>query len=280
MGRNLMSLVLGLVVIFASVNVFGQDPAGTESTVRDRAYDVDRTSERKVIGYEHLRESDVFFEKRMWRVIDVNEKMNKCFIYPDNLFIDVILDAAYEGILTAYGTVDDEFTTPMTVQEVKDYGRGGDTQLVIDPITLEERYEIFQRELNRDNIQAYRIKEDWIFDKQLSSMYVRIIGIAPIESKYDENGNFIADVPMFWIYYPHLRNVIINKETFNPYNDAQLISWDDVFEMRLFSSYIMQESNVYKRRIKDYAGSGIDALLEHDRIRQELFEKEHDLWSY
>ena len=123
------------------------------------------------------------------------------------------------------------------------------------------------------------MKEDWIFDKQLSSMYVRIIGLAPIMKKYDENGNFMADIVMFWTYYPDLRNILINEEVFNPLNDSQLISWDDLFEMRLFSSHIIKESNVWDRRIQDYA-SGIDALFEHDRIRQEVFEFEHDLWSF
>lgn len=276
----------GLIIVLllsASIVMFAQGGGASltgEPTVRDRAYDVVRTTSRQIIAYTHLREADVFYEKRIWRVINVNEKMNKPFIYPERKFIDILLDNAYEGVISAYGTGDDQFTTALTLEEVKNYGRGADTQLVIDPITLEERYEIFERELNRENIRSYRVKEDWIFDKQQSTLYVRILGVAPIESRYDENGNFIADVPMFWFYYPHLRNILVNEEVFNPMNDAQLIAWDDLFEMRLFSSYIMQESNVYGRRIKDYAGSGIDALLEHDRIRQEMFEKEHDLWSY
>ena len=272
------SLVFGVLLSLFSVS-FTQVSAQEQPTVRDRAYDVERTTHRQVIPYAHLREADVFYEKRIWRVISVGEKMNKPFIYPERKFIDIILEAAYEGIISAYSTTDDQFTTSLSLEEVKNYGRGADTQLVIDPITLEERYEIFERELNRDNIRSYRVKEDWIFDKQLGTMYVRILGIAPIESRYDENGNLIADVPMFWFYYPHLRNVLVSEEVFNPLNDAQLISWDDLFEMRLFASYIMQESNVYQRRVKDYS-AGIDALLEHDRIRQELFEKEHDLWSF
>jgi hypothetical protein len=88
---------------------------------------------------------------------------------------------------------------------------------------------------------------------------------------------------MFWIYYPTLRNFLVNEEVYNPLtgigNDAQKISWDDIFEMRYFTSTIIKRSNVYDRRIEDYY-TGIDALLEHDKFRQELFEWEHDLWSY
>jgi len=249
-----------------------------ESSVRDRAYDVERTAQRKVIPYEHLREADVFYEKRMWREINVHEKMNKPFVYGQEFFIEILLDAAYEGVIGAYDILDDEFTTLMSLEQVKSIGNSKDTMLVTDAITLEEKYEVVEKNLNRDHIKKYRIKEDWIFDKQLSSLYVRILGIAPILAKYDENGNYIADILMFWVYYPELRRILVNKEVFNPLNDSQLLSWDDIFELRLFSSKITKESNVWDRRISDYA-TGVDAMLEHDRVRQDLFEYEHDLWS-
>tara|TARA_B100000683_G_scaffold243936_1_gene253741 strand:- start:33 stop:863 length:831 start_codon:yes stop_codon:yes gene_type:complete len=264
--------------VFVLTGILNAQETTEESSVRDRAYDVERSAQRKVIPYEHLREADVFYEKRMWREINVNEKMNKPFVYPQEFFIEIVLDAAYEGIIGAYDILDDEFTTLMALEQVKGIGNSTDTMLVTDPITLEEKYEVIEKKLNREHIKKYRIKEDWIFDKQLSSLYVRILGIAPILAKYDENGNYIADILMFWIYYPELRKILVNKEVFNPMNDSQLLSWDDIFEMRLFSSKITKVSNVWDRRISDYA-TGVDAMLEHDRVRQELFEYEHDLWS-
>tara|TARA_Y100001954_G_scaffold15391_1_gene14501 strand:- start:223 stop:1053 length:831 start_codon:yes stop_codon:yes gene_type:complete len=263
---------------FVFTGILNAQETTEESSVRDRAYDVERSAQRKVIPYEHLREADVFYEKRMWREINVHEKMNKPFVYPQEFFIEIVLDAAYEGIIGAYDILDDEFTTLMALEQVKGIGNSTDTMLVTDPITLEEKYEVIEKKLNREHIKKYRIKEDWIFDKQLSSLYVRILGIAPILAKYDENGNYIADILMFWIYYPELRKILVNKEVFNPMNDSQLLSWDDIFEMRLFSSKITKVSNVWDRRISDYA-TGVDAMLEHDRVRQELFEYEHDLWS-
>ena len=62
-------------------------------------------------------------------------------------------------------------------------------------------------------------------------------------------------------------------------NDASPITWEDLFEMRFFSSYIFKESNVHDRRIEDYL-TGVDQLLEADKIKQEIFNYEHDLWSY
>jgi hypothetical protein len=69
-------------------------------------------------------------------------------------------------------------------------------------------------------------------------MQVRIMGIAPLY--HDEDANI--DVPLFWIYYPGVRSVLARNEAFNPKNDAQRMSWDDVFEERLFSSVIIKES--------------------------------------
>ena len=57
------------------------------------------------------------------------------------------------------------------------------------------------------------------------------------------------------------------------------LSWDDVFVSRMFQSYIYKESNVYDRAINEYA-SGKDIQLESDRIKQSIFEYEHDLWDY
>jgi gliding motility associated protien GldN len=84
---------------------------------------------------------------------------------------------------------------------------------------------------------------------------------------------------MFWAYYPELRDVLARKTTFNPLNDAARMSWEDIFEMRYFSSYIYKESNVYDRRIEDYM-TGVDILLEADKIKNEIFNFEHDLWSF
>ena len=105
------------------------------------------------------------------------------------------------------------------------------------------------------------------------------MGIAPLKEVYDDNDNFLYEQPLFWAYYPYMRDLLARKETFNPFNDAIRMSWEDIFEMRYFSSYISKESNVYDRRIKDYK-SGLDILVEADNIKEEILNFEHDLWTY
>jgi hypothetical protein len=63
-------------------------------------------------------------------------------------------------------------------------------------------------------------------------------------------------------------------------NDAQRISFDDLFMQRRFGSTITGESNVYNDRpISDYQ-IGKFTLFEAERIKTELFNFEHDLWEY
>ena len=110
-------------------------------------------------------------------------------------------------------------------------------------------------------------------------MQGRILGIAPLLDITDDNGNFLYEQPMFWVYYPEARQVLARERVFTYGNDAAPLSWEDLLEMRFFSSYIYKESNVFNRRLQEYL-SGIDLLLEADRIKQEIFNFEQDLWSY
>jgi gliding motility associated protien GldN len=263
----------------------GSQPQVNESgevkppTPRDGIYDRDIIQDRLILPYDHIREADVFWEKRIWRVLDVREKMNKPFVYPKAPFINILLDAADRGDITLYSTIDDEFTNSLTVDEVNSIGGTVDTIITFDPETFEEVIEVVTNDLNWEDIKRFRIKEVWFFDEETSTLQVRILGIAPLQEKYDDNGNFLYEFPMFWAYYPELREVLARHESFNPLNDAMRMSWEDIFEMRFFASYIMKESNVYDRRIRDYK-AGLDILLEADKIHNEIFNFEHDLWVY
>jgi gliding motility associated protien GldN len=130
-----------------------------------------------------------------------------------------------------------------------------------------------------DDIRRYRLKEDWIFDKQRSCMDIRIIGIAPLKANRGEDGEIRGYSPLFWLYFPELRYILANQPAFNPWNDGEQRSFDNLFRTRRFSSTIVKASNVYDRNIAEYK-TGIDGVLESERIKQELFVFEHDLWHY
>jgi len=267
-------IIFAVALLYAG-GVFAQEPL-------DGAYVKTTTKEKDVIPYDYIREADVFWAKRIWRMIDVREKMNLPFKYPQQPLIQILHTAAKNGELTVYdpAVVDaDQFKQVMSVEDVKKLGTRVDTVMQVNPVTLEEEQVIQKNDLTWDKVVKYRVKEDWFFDEETSTMMVRIIGVAPIMEDYDASGNYRGDMTMYWIYYPDLRPILAKYEVFNPRNDAQRLSWEDLFEARLFESYIYKESNVYDRNIQEYA-TGMDALLESDRIKYDLFTFEHDLWDY
>ena len=237
------------------------------------------TDEKPVLPYDDIREADIFWEKRIWRVIDTREKMNQPFMYPERPFSTILLEAATNGDITVYSTEDDKFSYPLTPEDVAAKTSSIDTISVFDPDTYEEKIEVVRNDLNPEDIKRFRVKEIWFFDEESSTMQVRILGIAPLRDVLDENGNFQYEDPMFWVYYPEAREVLARERVFNINNDASPTTWEDILEMRYFSSYIWKQSNVQDRRLQDYL-TGVDLLLEGEKIKQEIFNFEQDLWSY
>ncbi len=132
--------------------------------------------------------------------------------------------------------------------------------------------------LSKDIVQ-YKLKEDWFFDKERSVMERRVIGIAPVVYQLDNNGNITGLRELFWLYFPECRYIFQNFFLKNRHNDAQLMSLDDLFWKRMFQSFIVKESNIYNRSIDGYK-AGVDALLESEKIKEQISNMEHDLWSF
>jgi gliding motility associated protien GldN len=132
--------------------------------------------------------------------------------------------------------------------------------------------------LSKDIIQ-YRMKEDWFFDKERSVLDVRIIAIAPIVYETDAKGQITGMKELFWLYFPHCRFVLNNYFVYNDQNDAQWMSFDDLFWKRRFTCTIYKESNVYDRKVESYK-NGVDALFEAEKVKEEIRTIEHDVWSF
>jgi gliding motility associated protien GldN len=241
----------------------------------------------KVTPYANLRESDVVYSRRVWREIDLREKMNQYMISPKGRLLDVLMDAIANGELTAYDPTPtkedpdgDEFSVPLSPEKARAKMADSTVVTVLDKNGDKTGSKIVAGEFNPDSVVKFRIKEDWIFDKQRSVEEVRIVGIAPLIKQKVSGANLEFDYqPAFWIYFPAARQVLVTKEVVNHNNDATGLSFDDVFTKRLFASYIVKQSNDKDERIKDYA-VGIDRLYESDRIKKSLMDWELNLWQY
>ncbi len=236
--------------------------------------------ERRVLPYQPVRESDIMWQRWVWRVLDIREKMNLAFAYPEEPFFKIVSDAAAKGDLPVYSTEDDKFTKRLSTEDVLNMLSKTDTIVTFDPETYEEKVQVVRNQINFEDVKRFRIKETWFFDRETSTMQVRILGIAPLIDVKDNNGNFRYESPMFWVYYPQARELFARHRVFaNGENLNATISWEDLFEMRYFASYIYKGSNVHDRRLDEYL-TGVDLLLESEKIKNEIFNFEHDLWQY
>lgn len=173
----------------------------------------------------YVREADVMWSKRIWRVIDLREKMNLPIYYPEeptvclmSLF-DVLKCALLNNDLQAFSNpiFDDEFTSPMTKDEVTKLLVSWDSTHQSEDVNNpgEYIYVPLKTEIKAANIRQYWIKEDWYFDKQRSVMEAKIVGICPLAEKISESGEVIGVKPLFWIYFPDARPFLAKAQVFN-----------------------------------------------------------------
>ena len=240
--------------------------------------------ENTVLPYEPIREADIAWQKKVWRVLDTREKMNLPFRYPEKPLFNVFREMIENGDITVFE--DEKFTTALTPEEVEKSLNRVDTSVIFDYDTYEEKVQVVKSEISWEDINRFRVKEIWFFDEESSRLRVRILGIAPERDVYDdETQEFKYSLPLFWIYYPEARNLLSKHRIFNENNDMAPTTWAALFESRFFSIVIYKSSNVLDLRVKDMfdaskENSNIDILLESKKIKAELFNFEHDFWTY
>lgn len=276
-----LTILLGLALGFTNT-------ATAQQEVLDGIYVREHAPAKRVIPYTPLREADVMWLKRIWRVMDLREKINHPLYFPTEKIMDrqSMTQLVYESVInpdapatiTPYDVLDDEFTVRLTVAEVEQKTTKVDTEFVEDefgdlkPLPIKE-------EFAPHAVKRYRMKEEWFFDNQKSVLEPRIIGMCPVQEKFDEMGEYKGEMPLFWIYFPEARVAFSTVPVYNPKNDAERRTLEDIFWKRKFSSYVIKETNVYDRKIDTYK-QDLDLLLESKRIEHEIFQFEQDLWEY
>ncbi|HKK61296.1 MAG TPA: gliding motility protein GldN [Bacteroidales bacterium] len=291
---------LFLIVFAAGIigSVYGQQPntsmapgtAGTTPASTPEIKDVyereNIVPEKKPIPYPHIREADVMWAKDIWRMIDLRQRMNYPLRFPEvepienrySLYLLLMEGIRSEEITPyAFNDFNNPFSEPTSVKEVYNV-IGCDT-------IFDANGGVLSIDTRGTTVKGFYLKEKWYFDKQNSEMKVRITALAPliITPKFDNNGQPLPGVNRiipFFVYFPQCRDSFATHAAYNPNNDAQTLSFDDLFIQRRFASTIAGESNEFGNRfIVDYT-TGQDALLEAERIKNDLFIMEHDLWEY
>lgn len=270
-------------------------PPIKKSLRNDNAIDRQLVKDRLPLAYEHIREDDAVYMHRVWREIDVHEKMNLPFVYKaegdlgNQRFIYILLNSIKNDSITAFAPSDDRFTTPLSWKEIIEKLVGVPRTIQIPDMVKDPDGSLgymkdttIVDEFNPDKVEKFWVKEDWIFDKESSRMHVRILGIAPLKTITNEDGSYRDVTPLFWVYYPDLRPIFAKHEVYNGRNYGARMSWEELFESRMFASRIIKSTinNPNDEFVKQYVKDPILALLEGDNIKEKIFNYEQDLWSY
>jgi len=294
----------------------------------DGVYIQEHIPTKRMIPYEFVREADVIWSKRVWRTVDLREKINQTMYFPFDEYDPsgnwvrnasrwslwtVIKNHVLNGDLKVFSPYNpyafrmldgDQFKYPIVAEPGKNYyndsvfkdklffylgslGPESDKPLSNmygeDSLSADGTRFIYPAadtlwHLSKDIVQ-YRLKEDWFFDKERSVLDVRILGIAPVIYSRTPEGQITGLQEVFWLYFPHCRFVFNNYFVYNPKNDAQWMSFDDMFWKRQFNSTIYKQSNTYDRKVESYR-AGVDALMESEKITEEIRTLEHDVWHF
>lgn len=245
-----------------------------------------------------VNKKDIFWSKTVIEVIDLNEKLNFPLYYPiDTLRVetyrrslyDVLINNIKSGDIKAVYT-DAYIRDQRTLEDLQaSLIKVDTTDLGLEQFNANEPVSdeyITRRSINAADIKQYVIRGTWYFDKRLGELKYRILAFAPmapdvnfIDSGEDPYQNLI---PLFWVWYPEVRDLLHDAQVYNPNNDFNPNSFGDIFEARYFNSLIISEDNIYdNRQIKDYLkNNSLYQLLESNRIREWIRNKEADMWNY
>ena len=267
-----------------------------KSLRNDDAIERNLVTERTPLAYQYLREDDAVYRQKIWREIDTREKMNLPFRYSANenngnqRFISILFKAIQDGPdnggVTVFNAVDDRFTTPMTIAEVAKTISGGSVSVpVYDSLGNITSYKETVAEVNLDSFYKFRIKEEVIFDKQNSRLFWRILGIAPVKRVITSTGVDLGESELFWVYYPDMRPIFAKYEVYNGKNYGARMSWEELFESRMFYGRIIKSTldNPYDQFLYQRQGlkdNTILQLLQGEKIKNQIFDYEQNLWSY
>jgi len=200
-------------------------------------------------NYTYLKEEDIAVEKRIWK--NVYKENNKLLFFDPFLF-DTLYNLIQKDSLVVFK--DEEFQNPRTRGDIKtNFGS--------------RQYEII----------AYKIKEDWFFDKKTNQTEVRPVAIYPILRP--QNSEDYESLGLGWIYFPQVRKAFAAQPVYDKHYPS-ITNVDDVFWYRHFAGQVYKETNVYDRSIAAYTKTQEEAAREAERIEIDMLEMEHDVWIY
>ncbi len=274
-------ILFSIASMMIVTNLFAQ--AEEQDRPRNTFYEPKAIAEREPVELPYIREVDVLWSKRVWQRIDVRQKLNQPLYFPETpsgdyrSLMQVLEDAIRAGEIRAYGVDDENFR-----EDPLDPERLFDDLSRIETFVVEGEEVTEVIDFDPSEVYVFRIMEEWFIDARRGQLDVRIIGLSPARLVTDEDTGELTNIqdPLFWIPFEEARPAFANAPVYNRRNDAPNMSFDDYFIRRFFDATIYREERPDNRVILEYIDDPVEQLLEAERIKEEIRNKELDIWHY
>jgi len=273
--------------------------ASTPSDIGQQTLEQQLVDYNEPLAYGYVDDRDILWSKVVWEYVDLNERINLPFYYPVDTvnvstdrrsLFDTLLRGIKKGDITEVYD-DSYFTAKMTKAEISsklyriDTTDAGIDELNAGATNIEEYVDRIN--LTSQDIEGFKIKGLWYFDKRQGELKYRLIALAPVAPDVQIMGREDMDadtelLPLFWVFFPDARRELYNMKVFNEKNAANSISFDHLLNARRFSSIIYREENIYGNRdVAEYVkGNSLFQVLESNKIKENIRDKEIDMWNY
>jgi len=307
---NSRNFLLAALFFAGVASSFGQSNllnAKTPDEIGKKTAEQDSLDNDKPLPYGYVGDRDVLLARKVWEVIDLDQRINFPMYFPveDNIGDDrrslfsVLITAIKDGQLTevyddSYFTLKktgDDIQSVFFFKELNESGTDimnqnpgkSEADLKAKGLLTDEHYTT--SELTGADVTKYKIVGTWYFDKRQGEMKYRILGICPMAvdalTKLRQ-GAEAEPIELFWVFYPGARDILHKAKAFNEKNSAMPITFDHLLNSRRFTAVIVKEENVYgDRLIEDYMRDNSQMqLLEAERIKDKIRNFEQDMWNY
>jgi hypothetical protein len=264
-----------------------------------------------------IDESSIHYKARLWRRMDLNEKINQPFFSVNNEISKFILEWVKTGVLTPYAN--DSLTTKLTADQFQEnlkmeeqseesalsdaekaagFGAegaapkatgtddgwgGGGTKSGAAPAK-----DAFDAKPALGEVSYYfpkelsilEIREDAVIDRRRSRLYFDIQSITLIIPASKTKAGFDKAVASF--RYKDLYKLFRSNPNciwYNSENEMQHKNMADAFDLRMFQARIIKKGNVENKFLTDLYGGEKEGLMMSQLLEYKLLEMEHDLWE-
>jgi len=269
----------------------------SKGSVRIETTELDALAD--TIAIINHRADDVVWSRIVYRVIDMREKQNYQLYFPTRAndeyrsLFKVMLDAICGGVDIYKKDPRDlkpSFSEKLEGEELsKAFAFDNEMEknlIQINSVTQQRTIEKEQYMRYVKNQLKYLVQEIVFFDKHTSRMYSKIIAIAPLYALHPDNmeskesmGYFRGSI-LGWFAFDELRPFLAKQFVIPNGNETQRLTFDEFFSQKLYSSYLLGDSNMFNRMLLEYEVDPVKIKKEQNRIETDMMNVEQDLWEY